>query len=786
MSDILTIPSAGAAAPSAATVPSGSAVRLSADFGSFDTYDIDNIIAENHRRIDQINAPFNPFTGEFSVGERSHVQIDGFPIPDLWLPNTMLNNQFMDDIISSGFNSFIYDHFPNVRMDHTNLRAVQNIVLDHFDRLRNRYDFPYWCWMRVPISPKGGGDDIRFRLNLPQRKLITVWIEMEGKFLPVRIDLLKARQWGGSTVTQIKIAHTQLVVTMGANSIIVGHVKDSSTEVKDMYFKLINKYPKELLYAPGSEFNPKEPNIHGTSSSANLFYIDPRNCKLKLGSAERPESARGGDSTLAHCTEVAMWTETEGKTPEDIVRSVTGGIAYKPGTVIVYESTANGTENFFHDEYIAAKEAKEHGKPHQFEPLFVSWFEIGWKNMLPFRDNEQYLKKNSPYAPGSPCFDPYLPDVIPANAPTEREFAENLLRMRNQQTADSDREEPGSYLWWLWTIGASLQAIYWYTIERTKFHEHADMAAEAPSDDVEAFKHSGQKVFSDYYINQFESGCRPPSFRGEIESTLTVSAEDFKRYAHRANDAFNGKRILSNLDFMPDENGQLCIWEKPEYYSDCKIKNRYLTVVDIGGVSNKADFSVVAVFDRYWMIEGGRPTLVAQWYGHCDHDVLAWKAAQIAKYYDNSLLVIESNTLETRDRDRDVDGDQSDFILNQIKESYPNLYERARDESAILDGSPSKYGFHTNIRTKPMIIANLRKIIRGCMYVERDAKCLAEYKVYVKNPNGSFGAAKGKHDDLLMTRAIGMWICFNEMEPPRIIQNRSRQISTGTNRTLII
>ena len=181
------------------------------------------------------------------------------------------------------------------------------------------------------------------------------------------------------------------------------------------------------------------------------------------------------------------------------------------------------------------------------------------------------------------------------------------------------------------------------------------------------------------------------------------------------------------------------------------------------------------------MIEGGKPELVAQWYGHTHHDLLAWKAAQIAKFYDNALLVIESNTLETRDRDRNVDGDASDFILNQIKECYDNLYERTPDNEKIIDGAPQKFGFHTNVKTKVTIILNLQHVIREQLYVERDEKCLDEYMVYEKKPNGSFGAIQGYHDDLLMTRAIGMYICFCEMSLPYEFKiKRDKFITDGT------
>ena len=216
----------------------------------------------------------------------------------------------------------------------------------------------------------------------------------------------------------------------------------------------------------------------------------------------------------------------------------------------------------------------------------------------------------------------------------------------------------------------------------------------------------------------------------------------------------------------------LSVWNLPDPHNPNdpeEVINRYLTVVDVGGRSHKADWSVIVVFDRLLMIDGGKPSVVAQWYGHIDMDLLAWKAAQIAAFYDNSLLVIESNTLETHDKERDVDGDQSNAILNQIKSIYPNLYARKQSEDAIVQGLPVRYGFHTNVATKPMIISTLVKVIRDGLYVERDKRCIDEYLNYEKKPNGSFGAKAGTHDDLLMTRAIGLHICYYEMELPQVV-----------------
>jgi hypothetical protein len=71
-----------------------------------------------------------------------------------------------------------------------------------------------------------------------------------------------------------------------------------------------------------------------------------------------------------------------------------------------------------------------------------------------------------------------------------------------------------------------------------------------------------------------------------------------------------------------------------------------------------------------------------------------------------------------------------------------------------------------------MIISTLTKVIREGAYVERDVRCCDEYDTYERRQNGSFGAIIGKHDDLLMTRAIGLHICYREMDYPSIVSNR--------------
>ena len=637
---------------------------------------ITEIIEENRRRNAELAREFDPVSGMGSTGSRFRVGVSDIERGALWLPESMRTLPEIKILDECGsmreYARRLCGHEPSMR--------ERELAADRFSRLRALHDFPYWAATRVFIKSKLGGEDVLFRLNRPQRKFVERLEKMRTGGKPVRLILLKARQWGGSTCAQLYMAWLQLVHSKGLNSLIIAHQGVGSDEIKDMFDRMIGHYPDKFLVDEGETPDPKARRTEGVGRSRQMFRVPSRNCKIKIGTAERPDSCRGGDYSLVHCSEVGIWKATLGKTPEQILRSACSGVLLKPMTMIVYESTANGTGNFFHREYDAAKRGLS-----QFESMFVAWYEI-----------DQY---SAPVADTA-------------------EFASRLLAGRECDAAENDRSQPGRYLWWLWERGATLEAISWYISERSKYSDHGLMAAEYPSDDVEAFVHSGARVFDRYRVEELRAGCRAATHRGEID-----------------------------VPGAADAAGR--------------------------GVSDR---------ERAAMLRGEGPEIVAQWRGHTDFDLLAWRAAMASQFYGRALLVIESNTLETRDPDRDVDGDQSGFILNRLREVYPNLYARRQSEEAVRMGAPVRYGFHTNISTKPAIVATLVKVIREGLYTERDQNCLDEYLSYERRPNGSYGAIAGCHDDLLMTRAIGLHICFHEMDPPRRTQRAVSDFHTYATR----
>lgn len=672
---------------------------------------ISKILQENERRRAIVFAPFNPITGEGSIGQRVAFTVSDYPIPTQYLPVEMMDEPFVKSLSKAGsVDAFIRDALMLPVTD-----EARDKVVEEFIRIRQKHDYPFWAAMFAYIKRKGGGTDVLFRLNRPQRKLIKRLEKMRKAGKPIRLILLKARQWGGSTAIQIYMAWLQLVHEVGLNSLIIAHQGTGSDEIKDMFDRMIKSYPVEMLHELGEAYAPNEPKMVGVGKSGNIFRVPQRNCKIKIGTAERPNSCRGGDYNLVHLSEVALWKETDGKKPEDIVRSACSGILLRPYTMIVYESTPNGVGNFFHKEYLAAKKGLS-----QFEAMFVAWFEI-----------EQY-------------------ELPFENEAEKYEFAKKLFANRRNEEIKSDREEPGTYLWRLWEKGATLEAIHWYVSERSKYTNHGDMASEYPSDDIEAFTYSGRKVFSSEDVEQFRPACRAPRWIGEIYGS-----------------ADEGEKAIEGLRFKKEADGRLFMWHDVERSDTEEVTDRYLVVVDVcKGHTKNADFADILVIDRLFMMDGEPPVVAAEWHGHIDMDKLAWKATQVAAYYNNALLVIESNTLETNNTKG-----EAEYILTLIHEVYGRqLYARKQSAEDIRQGLPKKYGYHTNPLTKKVVIYNLKVVIRERLYIEREEACLDEYLTYVETENNVFEAMEGYHDDRLMTRAIGMQVCYHEMELPRIVK----------------
>ena len=673
---------------------------------------IEEVINENNRRKAELFADVNQLTGEGLGGDRIRVHIPDHDLPEQWLTDEVMSIPDYQEVIEAGSISTCLQ-----RRGKDN--AGERLRLSkHLNRLRMAHD-PAFAFARAfQIKDKVSGRLMPFNLNYAQRVLLGKLEEMRRAGKPIRLILLKARQWGGSTLIQLYMAWIQLFVKDGWNSLIVAQTKDTARRIKAMYTKVLQFFPRDIFSCGELKFSPYE------RSASDSVITDKRGKPLRtnvitVSSYENYESTRGCDIAMAHFSEVAYWRQTPQKSAAGLIRAVTSGIAEGvPCTMEVMESTANGKSGYFYDEYQEAKEGRS-----ARQALFIPFFFIE-HDMLPF-DNDE-----------------------------ERDaFARRLLEQRHNMVTTEKTAEPGDYLWKLWVKGATLEHIKWYVERRKSFHSHAQMASEAPSDDIECFTFSGHLIIDPGKVDEAEKRERlHPQFRGEIK--------------------FDGDSILSQV---PNEEGALKVWN----YPDCgKFKDRYMITVDVGGRNEQSDYSVITVVDRIAANTANDPIyndihkkyceedvgdglrVVARWRGHCRFDHLVDKAVAMGWWYDEAYLVFESNTFDKKKADASEFVEVADHTVSAIemaKQKYCNMYMRKATEPEDMRlHNTWKVGFHTNRKTKQLMVDRFTKCFEDGLFHDPDEAFYKELSIYEERTDGSYGNIPGhnNHDDIVMTDMI--------------------------------
>ncbi len=606
-----------------------------------DSLSLDEILEENERRNAALKSTYDPILGIGCCNSRVPYPFkdDEGNIQEFMIPESML----------------------------AELKESPPMSFHEWQLLRIKHDFEYWCATCVTILDKMSGKFKKFVLNRPQRRILKVLESQRLANKPLRLIMLKARQWGGSTLVQIFMIWIQLVLKKNWNSLICGHLQQTSAAIKSMYSRVLRRYPKEFF--PDGE----RPRFVTFEGSRNVKQLSGSESLIITASAQSEDAVRGYDVKMAHLSEVAFWPDSPLHSPDDLIRSISGTVPLEPMTMIVLESTANGVGNYFHSEWQRAKSGHS-----DKAPVFVPWHEI---------------------------------EIYQLCVSDAAKLVEEL----------DDYEKD------LWDDGCTLEQINWYHHKRKEYSSHVLMQAEFPGTDVEAFLTTCRNVFDPILVESLRHTCTIECQRGDIVA--------------------NGAKTVAGARFEKGfGSNAMQVWAMPV---SSNHRYRYLVAVDVGGCRVDADWSVIAVFDTHndaGENEDCRPEVVAQWRGHLDKDLMAWKAAQIARFYNNALLVFESNSIES-------DSMVGETLLKHIGMRYPHLYYRDNDSKGKVPG------FHTNVKTKNEAIANLTAYIRDHAYIERDNQAVNEMLDYeILSSGRSYGARKGSHDDILMTRAIGLQV----------------------------
>lgn len=692
-----------------------------------DTFEkqIELILAENENRWKRLRAEYDPVTGEgiaeLTGMKRVRLEIKDYAIPVQWVPPSMIENKLIREIAKAGS---IEKYISTKKWKYG---APSKLEIERrIRRIRHTHDFVHWAYFCIWIKHKKLKKRVRFTLNLPQFIVLAKCEELRLQHVPISLIILKARQWGGSTFCFFYQCWLQFKHNEFHSFAIAAHTSSASETILTMLKRTIKDYPAWDLGLPeGTELR-----LAPADSTGHAFTLkDQNNAQILegyiyVGTAEKPDTLRSKDISGAHYSEVGVWPDTPGKQAEDIIADIEGGMTEDEGTMRVMESTAKSSDDYFASVWASCQDGKG-----GYVPVFI-----------PSRDIVYDVRT--------------IKDT--------REFVKWLLDHKDEEVTNGKWRDSGKYYWWLWEIGSTLEHINWYRYRRLKL-SFAKQCNEAPETPEQAFFTAGNHVFDPFLVAEKSKKCRPPVYVGDLVA-----------------DGMKGEEAITNIRFIPNTTGNLRIWEKPD---DSLVSDRYLVVLDPRrGASEGADPACITVFDRLLMMPdfgiNGRPGVVAEMNYKADPDLQAYDAMRLAKWYGNAKLVIESNTMEAMNQERNNGIDSFEYILDIVAELYPdNLYMRSAPEEDVDGNIVYKWGFHTNRSTKPKIINFMKECLRDDLWDEPSDICCSEMASYMED-HGKTDAEHGKHDDVVMSRAIGLWICYKEMDIPQWIKQKDKKDET--------
>lgn len=259
---------------------------------------------------------------------------------------------------------------------------------------------------------------------------------------------------------------------------------------------------------------------------------------------------------------------------------------------------------------------------------------------------------------------------------------------------------------------------------------------EYPLTDKEAFVSTSQRVFPERLTDPQKSNVYdslfkvlPPKLTGEIELVDRRPA------------------------FVPNDKGFLKI------YQESQPEEQYVIGADSCESALKHDEACGIVLKRStW-------TQVAHLHGHMDPEDFAERLFALGLYYNRALLAPERN------------GPGLTTLTWLANHHYPNLCHQKK--AVVGDNGQweevEEYGFHTNVKTKPVIIDQLHTSLKNLLIVVKDPVTLGQLETYViKNTivdgevesntrDGKvyikYGAEEGHRDDCVMALAIAVHYC---------------------------
>jgi hypothetical protein len=515
-------------------------------------------------------------------------------------------------------------------------------------------DFELYASQHLKIRTKRG--EVRpLELNLPQKIVHKIVMDLRAAGKPVKLIILKARQQGISTYSEALIFH-DTSLREGRKSRIIAHEPDSSNSIFDMTKLFYDELPPVL--APMRRYNNTKRLVFENPDPIARKTKPGLRSSIQVATASKKE-VRGSTVQNLHCSEVAFWPDAE-----KLMLGALQEVPDHPDTTIILESTANGVGGYFHSTYWAAKRGEN-----EYTAIFLPWHIFA-----------EYARP--------------VPDgFVLTNAEEE---LKKLYNLTDEQIA-----------WRRWAIANKCGG------SELKFRQ------EYPASDAEAFIVSGSPKFNVENLAVYQKHAPKPRWIGDLTSPDTakgVRTPEMNKY----------------------ERGTLKIYKWPD------PKKNYVIGSDTAKGTVNSDWSVGQV------LEEGTGDLCATLRGKIKPTELAYALARLGYFYGGAskaaLLAVEINK----------DGITTVTELHKTIK-YPNLFRR-RTTDQTSEQTEYKLGFHTNDRTRPIILNKLDSWINEGEFSFNDETSIIECMTFVKDENGKYQAQEGCHDDCVIALAVAVYV----------------------------
>lgn len=186
-------------------------------------------------------------------------------------------------------------------------------------------------------------------------------------------------------------------------------------------------------------------------------------------------------------------------------------------------------------------------------------------------------------------------------------------------------------------------------------------------------------------------------------------------------------RQLSGRRFIEAQDGPVRVWRGPE------VGVPYVIGADTAGEGS--DYFVAQVLDN----RTGAQVAILR--GRFDEDVFARQLYCLGRWYNDALIGVEANF--------------STYPIMELERlHYPRQYVRESVDEYTHQPKRS-YGFRTDGRTRPVIIASLIRVVREDVELFIDETTISEMLTFVRHPETMRPEAEaGAHDDCVMAMAI--------------------------------